>query len=255
MKKTLLVLALIAFVASASFADVSFMTANSVGAGKFAVLGMYAQNNQTDVSGTLIKNSPINIPGLGIFADNDSSGLSATSLGLKVEYGLPQVENLDVVGGYTSDTLPLVNKKWGSNSTGGNTTALGLKYTLPSMGLPVDSAVVVGYEYSALKIGGVGYGTTTYAVAGIVSKQMGMFVPYGGISLKSVSQNAMAGNVDARPGTGVQLNLGCAIGVAANQAVMVEINSEVDNWKDTKAKDDAYSSWVGGLSLGYVYMF
>lgn len=184
MKKLLIVLVAMILVASASFADVSFMTANSVGMGKWAVMGVYATNHNAEISGTISRNDVLGVPAVAF---------DTTALGVKAEYGTP-IENLDVLAGYSADTYVNAHHYLSLNEKSGNTTALGVKYTLPAMGLPCDTAVMVGYEYSAATLGvpgvNLGIGQTTYAIAGIVSKQMGMFVPYGGIALKSLNSES-----------------------------------------------------------------
>jgi hypothetical protein len=235
MKKSLLVLSLILVFASSSFAGVSFLTADSVGTGKVALLGVYATNHNGAVANT---------DGNLVHA-NDT-----TSLGLKVEYGI--MENLDVLVAYTQDAYPNMYSLLDVKAVDGATTGLGVKYTV--MKGVVDVAAVLGYESTTVKIDGVGSGMTTYTLAAVVSKKINMFIPYGGIGLKSLSRNATAG-VAALGGTALAWNLGCAIGVAENQAVMIEMNHEIDAWNAPSKLDDAMATSVGGISLGYAYMF
>jgi predicted porin len=250
MKKILGTVVALLLIATATFADVSFQTANSVGLGKWAVLGMYATNHQG------------NAANLG---DGDPAANDATSLGVRGEYGI--MKDLDVVAAYSMDTLVNVSHL-NAKQQSGSTMALGVKYSLSMLSMPVDSAVVVGYETSGvglkLDAGGTGSATTTTMALGyVVSKQMGMCVPYGGVFVKSLSQTMskkLTGGLDfgSIGGTGLAFNLGCAIGIAANQAILVEWNSENQAWAEAKKgafKIEENTVNVSGISLGYVYMF
>jgi hypothetical protein len=269
MKKTLIALILVVACAGSSFAGVSFLIAPSVGAGKVAVLGMYATNHNAEKTGNLSKDDAL---GAGGYC---AQALDTTSLGIRAEYGIPMVEDLDVLAAYSSDTYVNVKKQLDVNQKSASTTGLGVKYTLNNslnklwgVTLPVDVAAVLGYEYSAVDFGSTvdRMGQTTLGLGGVVSKKIDMYIPYGAIALKSLSQNAMPG-VDARPGTGIAFNIGCMIGVADNQAVAIEYNTETQSWADNaKAggliapgvsldKDNAYVQSVSGISLGYVYVF
>lgn len=250
MKKILVALVVLLLVASSSFASVNFTTANSVGEGKWAVLGMYATNHQGNA---------INL------GDSQPSIMDATSIGARVEYGV--MKNLDVLAAYSLDTFPNI-KELDVKQESGSTVSLGAKYTLSMLDLPVDLAVALGYESSNLGVkidaGGTGsIGSTTLGIGCIVSKQMGMFMPYGAVAVKSLSMTTskkLSGNIDfgSIGGTGLAFNLGCAIGIAANQAILVEYNSENQSWAEAKkgaAKVEANTANVSGISLGYAYMF
>jgi hypothetical protein len=91
---------------------------------------------------------------------------------------------------------------------------------------------------------------------------MGMFMPYGAVALKSISQTfgkKLTGlDFGAIGGTGLAFNVGCVIGVAKDQAVLVELNSENQAWAEAKkgaGKIEENAVNVSGLSLGYAYMF
>lgn len=262
MKKTLLVMVAVILLASVSFADVSFMTAPGIGQGKWALLGVYATNHIGAIA---------NEPALS------ANDFDSTSVGLKATYGV--MENMDLMVAYSADTL--VNMAGLGNEAGlgltsarqtsGSTTGLGLKYTVAkaSAMFPVDSAVMIGYQSSALglstNLGKTSMGQTEMAIAGIFSRMIGICVPYGGIALKSLSKDlgkVVGGTkVDADSGTGLMFNLGVYIGIAQNQAVAIEYNTETDVWAAvTKsghaiADKDNYALSVSGISLGYVYMF
>ncbi len=249
MKKTLFfALALIMVLAISSFADVSFNTANSVGVGKWAVLGLYGSNHI----------------GSGPGQAADLSYLDMTNLGVRAEYGV--MENLDLLAAYSMDTLPNLVSKFPNplatvKVTAANTMGLGVKYSCYKATdmIPVDCAVGFGYQSSVQTFTGMANaGVTTYALAGIFSKKMGMYVPYGAIVYKSLTQNAQPGS-SSIGGIGLQLNIGCYVGVADNQAVAIEYNTENDKWTDATVANtnmnNAYSNSVSGLSLGYVYMF
>jgi hypothetical protein len=261
MKKLLVTLVALLLVTSASFASVSFLTANSVGVGKWAVLGMYATNHDGNVANTL------GMPGGGASDGANPEALSSNSLGVRCEYGV--MKDLDVVVAYSMDTLAnLGQMDWKQDSA--STMGLGVKYTL-SLGLPVDSAVVFGYESSNVGVklqapsyvGGSGsISMTSLTLGGIVSKQMGMFVPYGGIFVKSLSEayskKIMGVDFGSIGGTGLGFNIGCAIGIAANQAILVEYNTENQAWTEAKKsgqKIEENAVNVSGISLGYAYMF
>ena len=250
MKKLLVTLVALLLVTSASFASVSFMTANSVGMGKFVALGMYATNHQGDVANN---------------SDGDPAAFDANSLGARVEYGV--MKDLDVLAAYSFDTLPNV-RDLSAKEDSGNTMSLGVKYSLSMLSMPVDSAVVFGYESSSVGLkldagGSASANTTTMALGYVVSKQMGMCMPYGGVFVKSLSQTMgkkLTGGLDfgSIGGTGLEFNIGCAIGIAANQAILVEYNTENQSWAEAKkgaGKIEENAVNVSGISLGYAYMF
>jgi hypothetical protein len=250
MKKLLVTLVALLLVTSASFASVSFLNANSVGVGKYVVLGMYATNHNGDVANN---------------SDDDPSVVDANSLGARVEYGV--MKDLDVVAAYSLDTLPNV-RKMDAKQESGSTLGLGVKYSLAPMGLPVDSAVMLGYESSNAGVkldagGSAGISSTTMALGYIVSKQMGTIMPYGGVFVKSLSKaygKKITGGVDVGSigGTGLAFNVGCAIGIAANQAILIEYNTENQAWAEAKkgvVKLEENAVNVSGISLGYAYAF
>lgn len=248
MKKTLIALTLIVTFAASSFASVSFLTAGSVGEGKCAVLGMYASNHNGAVN---------NI--------TDPQNLDATSLGVRVEYGI--MKDLDLLAAYSMDTLVNV-KELQAKQDSATTTGLGVKYTIMK-NAPVDVAVALGYESSTLglkmdvdgKVRGISMSTMTLGC--IVSQQMGTVMPYGAIAYKSLSQTldknlTFGADLGSIGGTSLAFNLGCAIGIAANQAILVEFNNEVQSWAEAKKGlviAEAHAVSVSGISLGYVYMF
>jgi hypothetical protein len=251
MKKTILALTLVALFASTSFAGVSFLTATSVGEGKFAILGMYGTNHL----------------GAGASCSVDPSYLDIMNLGVRVEYGTP-VKDLDVLAAYSVDSMPNLISKFpivaaSPKLLSASTTALGVKYSVIKDGasvqgieIPMDVAVGFGFESSSQHFSGIkDDGLTTWALAGIFSKKIDNMIPYGAIAYKSLSQNAKAGNVDSLGGVGLAFNLGLYYGIAKDQAVVIEYNTEQQAWTDTKAKNDAYANNVSGISLGYVYMF
>lgn len=250
MKKILVTLVAVLLVASASFADVNFMTANSVGQGKWAVLGMYATNHQGDA---------INL------SDASPQDFDSNSIGVRGEYGV--MKDLDLLAAYSMDTLPNI-KNVDAKQQSGSTMGLGVKYTLSMLSLPVDVAVAGGYQTSSVGVkldaGGTASVTmTTLALGCIVSKQMGMFMPYGGVAVKSLSQNlgkklTFGADLGSIGGTGLMFNLGVAIGIAENQAILVEYNTENQAFVEAKkgvVKQEANTVNVSGISLGYAYMF
>jgi predicted porin len=250
MKKILVTLVAVLLVASACFADPSFLTANSVGQGKWAVLGMYATNHMG------------NAANLG---DTDVAVMDSTSIGVRAAYGA--MKDLDVLVAYSMDTLPNV-RRMDVKQESGSTMGLGAKYTLSMLDLPVDVAVSGGYQSSNVGVkidaGGTGSITsTTIGVGCIVSKQMGMYMPYGAVAVKSLSSTqgkALTGGLDfgSVGGTALAFNIGCAIGIADNQAVLIEYNTENQAWAEAKKTGvtiEEHTINVSGISLGYAYMF
>ena len=258
MKKTILALAIIMVFAASSFASVSFMTANGVGAGKWDLMGAYGTAHMGAIA-----NEPAQSP----------QDLDVTSLGIKGTYGM--MDGLDLVVGLSSDNyMNLKSSELDATQTSGDTIGIGVKYSIPkSVNMtPVDAAVLVGYEQSALgiKTGGTPSRSTSttltsYTLGVILSKQMGMCVPYGGMAVKSLSQDlgkSLGTTVDALTGTGLMINLGVWVGIAANQAVAIEYDTENDSFsnltKSGKAvggEKDGSASSVSTLAVGYVYMF
>lgn len=250
MKKILVTLVALLLVASASFADVSFQTAKSVGAGKWAVLGIYTTNHQGNAAN---------------LSDAEPSDFDSNSLGLRAEYGVMQ--NLDVNAAYFSDTFPNFGRVDAKQSSG-SSIGLGVKYTLPVY-MPADSAVVLGYESSdaGLKLdagGSASMSMTTMTLGYVVSKQMGDCVPYGGVFVRSLSQASskkLTGGLDYGTigGSSLAFDLGCAIAIAADQAILVEYNLENQSWtgatKSGFPKFEENTVNVSGISLGYAYMF
>ncbi len=253
MKKTLIAIVAVMLLASSSFAGVSYLVAPGVGEGKWAVLGMYATNHQG-----------------GIANAGEPQWFDATSLGVRGSYGL--MDGLDLLAAYSMDTL--VNFKDFANPAeidakqeSGSTIGLGVKYTVTKYldMLPVDSAVAVGYEQSSAGVKSdlakATMTTTSYNIAAIFSKKIDMFVPYGAIALKSLSRDVGKVNgarSDAAGGTSLGFNLGCMIGIAADQAVAIEYNTENQAYTDYKVggvKMGESAVNVSGISLGYIYMF
>jgi len=256
MKKSLIALVAIIALATTSFASVSFLVAPGIGEGKIGVLGMYATNHN------------------GNLANQEEPQLSdVTSLGLRVSYGI--MANLDVLAAYSADTMVNV-KDMEAKQEGGSTTGIGVKYTLSPdwlMGLPVDAAVLLGYETSAASVkfdaevggGKASVGLNTIALAAIFSKKMDNLIPYGGIALKSLTRTGSGSGAGARKkmddlgGTALAFNLGCMIGVAENTVVAIEYNTENQSFgeptKSGKKLDDAFANSVSGISLGVAYVF
>jgi hypothetical protein len=252
MKKLFLVLAIVLAVASSSFAGVSFLTANSIGQGKFGLLGMYATDHRGDIA-----------------AAEGAQDLDSTSLGLRACYGL--TSNLDLIAAYSADTLVNIkNFAYGLNpkEDSANTSGIGLKYTLAPM-MPVDMAVAIGYQASSISLkNDAPVGTTSLTnsemdLSFIVSKMVGICMPYGSVTAKSLSMTLdkkfTTVDIGSIGGTGLAFNVGCAIGIAANQAVYVEYNTEAQAWNDGKKGSavvvPANSVSVSGISFGYGYMF
>lgn len=258
MKKAVLAMLVIVLFAASSFADVSFLTAQSVGVGKWAVLGMYATNHN------------------GVVANADNvQALDLTNLGVRGEYGTG-IENLDVLAAYSMDTLPNVasvdDPISSGKQTSGSTLSLGVKYslgaqTIPFVGTVLDTAVAGGYESGNEGIktdnGSTSIAMTSMSIGYIVSKKIDNLMPYGAVAYKMLTKDVgkLYGGtkIDAFSGTGLAFNLGCMIGIAENQAVAVEYNTETQAWSEaTKSGhklDDASATNVSGISLGYVYMF
>lgn len=264
MKKALLAMVIILAFASSSFAGVSFLTAPSVGEGNWAVLGMYATDHN------------------GVVANADSMSTTAfdsNSIGVRGEYGLQK--DLDLLVAYSFDTLPnikiidedpILGGAASGKQTSGTTMGLGVKYslgeqTLPLIGKVVDTAVAVGYEQSnagvksdAVKLN---ITKTTMSIGYIVSKQMDNLMPYGAVAYKMLTQDYGKSSWDALSGTALAFNIGCMIGIAKDQAIAVEYNTETDAFggavKPYKAMtgkaNDATATSVSGISLGYVYLF
>lgn len=256
MKKALIALALIMTFATTSFASVSFLTAPSVGQGKIAVLGIYATNH----GGGGINNG-----------GNDPSFFDTTSLGLRVAYGI--LPDLDVLAAYSADTFTRLSKiaDVGATQKGANTVGLGAKYTVvkESSSVPVDIAVLVGFESSLAKlslksgIGDTDLGQSSIGLAGIVSKKIDNLIPYGGIAIKSLQMfpgKAYGAKIDPIAGTGIMFNMGLLVGIAEDQAVAIEYNMENQAYGETTfpggAKaDDPSTQTVSGISIGYCYLF
>jgi len=253
MKKTLLALLVIIAFASSSFAGVSYLTAPSVGVGNWAVLGMYATNHNGDI-------------GNGNFCTTPPQNTDSNSLGARGEYGV--TKDIDLLLSYTMDTLPNIKDiDDGGKQTSGSTMAIGGKYslgkqTLPLLGNVVDTAAVVGYEKSSAGVKGDNIGSltiaqTTLAIGYVISKQMDNLVPYGAVAYKMLNKGYGKSAFDDQTGVGLAFNIGCMIGIAKDQAIAVEYNTENQNWTGVKKpiKDDDEGINVSGISLGYVYMF
>ena len=249
MKKALLAMLVILTCATSSFAGVSFLTAPSVGDGHWAVLGMYATNHN------------------GVIANGDTANTTAfdaTSLGVRGEYGM--MKSLDLLVAYSFDTLPnikAIDDPLGTGKqTSGTTMGLGVKYSLENKLMGCDTAVLAGYESSNTGIKSDGTGKlsvtgTKISLGYVVSKQMGNLMPYGCVAYKMLTTSYGKSAIDDLSGTGLGLNIGCMIGIAANQAIAVEYNTENDLFGGVKKpqKNDDSAVNVSGISLGYVYMF
>jgi long-subunit fatty acid transport protein len=253
MKKALIALIVVLAFATSSFAGVSFLTAPSVGIGNWAVLGMYTTDHQ------------------GSIANNEEPQIfDANSLGVRGEYGV--MKDVDLLVSYSMDTLPNL-KDIDCKQTSANTLGLGAKYsfgkqTIPLIGTVVDMAVAGGYQSSNVGIKADAGGSTSVAVTKmggsvILSKKMDNIMPYGSVSLNLLTEDAGKVNggvtVDTLSGMGLGFNIGCAIGIAKDQAVLVEYNSENQAWSELSKSghklDDASAVSVSGISLGYAYMF
>jgi hypothetical protein len=253
MKKTLLAMLVILTFATSAFAGVSYLVAPSVGEGNWAVLGMYATNHNGAIANR-----------------DDPQTMDSNSLGARGEYGM--MKDLDLLVAYSFDTL--VNIKDiddGGKQTSGSTMGLGAKYTLGNQSLPligkVDTAVAIGYETSSVgiksdNISSIGITTTAMSIGYIVSMQMDNLMPYGAVAYKMLTESFSKSGIDSLSGTGLAFNIGCMIGIAKDQAIAVEYNTEnqsygavAKSFGPIPAKDDAAGINVSGISLGYVYMF
>jgi hypothetical protein len=252
MKKSLLAMLVILTFATSAFAGVSFLTAPSVGEGNWAVLGMYATNH------------------IGTIANNDSNPnvFDSTSLGGRGEYGM--MKDLDVLVAYSLDTLVNIKDFDGGKQTSGTTMGLGAKYALGKQSLPLigtvaDTAVAFGYESSNATIkadaisGSLGITSTAISIGYIVSAKMDNLMPYGAVAYKMLTEAYSKSSLDTLSGTGLAFNIGCMIGIAKDQAIAVEYNTENQAYagvsKSMNGKDDAKGQNVSGISLGYVYLF
>lgn len=259
MKKSLIALVLILVCATASFASVSFLVAPGVGEGKWALLGIYGGSHMGN--------------GVNMSDDTNLAYRDATSMGLRVAYGL--TNDLDLLCAYSSDSYTNLKGYIDSQavagetidliSLGGSTGSLGIKYTLMRDGAdsPVDVAVSFGTETSFVRFkpdySGIMQttdqlnGLTTYALGCVVSKKMDMFIPYGAIALKSLFSQP-----ESRYGAGLALNLGVAIGLAENMAAMVELNFDNQSWPDNQLTGlnnvEASTNTNSSLALGFCYM-
>ena len=252
MKKSLLAMLVILTFATSAFAGISYLTAPSVGEGNWAVLGMYA----TDHNGAIANSEAPQV-------------LDGNALGVRGEYGV--MKDVDLLLSYTFDTLPNV-KDLDAKQTTGNTLGLGGKYalgkqTLPLIGTVVDTAAVLGYQSSNVGIkldagGSTSVASTVLGIGYVISKQMDNLIPYGGISYKMLTQDlgkTTGVKVDALSGKALAFNVGCMIGIAKDQAIAVEYNTENQAWSEISKSgtklDDASAVSVSGISLGYVYVF
>jgi len=259
MKKALLAMLVILTFAASSFAGQSFLVAPSVGEGNWTVLGMYG----TDHNGVIANE------GMG------TSALDGTGIGVQGEYGM--MKDLDLLVAYSMVTLPNIKEINDPTSDGKQTSGtkmgLGVKYslgkqTLPLIGTVVDTAVAGGYEQSNVGFkctgisGTVGITDTTMSIAYVMSKQMDNLMPYGAVAYKMITESFSKSSIDSLSGTGLGFNIGCMIGIAKDQAIAVEYNTENDSYAGTSksfgptgGKDDASAVSVSGISLGYVYVF
>ena len=262
MKKTLLAMLVILTFATSAFAGQSFLTAPSVGEGNWAVLGMYATNHNGAIANA------------GDTNEMNPDVLDSNSIGVRGEYGM--MKDLDLLVAYTFDTLPKIKgidiTNEDGKQTSGTTVGLGVKYSLgtqsiPLIGTVVDTAVAGGYESANAGVKSTLTKTlsltqTTMSIGYIVSKQMDNLMPYGAIAYKSLTQSYGKAAYDNLSGTALAFNIGCMIGIAKDQAIAVEYNTEnqsygavAKSFGPIPAKDDAAGINVSGISLGYVYMF
>jgi len=257
MKKILLAMLVILTFAASSFAGQSFLTAPSVGEGNWTVMGIYGTNHN------------------GVIANGDDpSVMDATGLGVKGEYGM--MKDLDLLVSYTFVTLPnikAIDDPVGSGKqTSGTNMGLGVKYslgkqTIPLIGSVVDTAVAGGYESSNVGVktdaGSLSTTDTTMSIAYVVSQKMDNLIPYGAVAYKMISESYSKSAYDPMSGTALAFNIGCMVGIAKDQAIAVEYNTENDAfgaqtkpWKALTGKaNDASAISVSGISLGYVYVF
>jgi long-subunit fatty acid transport protein len=257
MKKTLIALTLVVAFATSSFSAVSFLVAPGVGEGKIALLGLYGTNHN------------------GAVINSDQNNWSDTNnMGLRVAYGL--MDNLDLLAAYTMDSMPNIKNfedmqpVTGIKQVSGNTSGLGLKYSLSKAGaevmgyaIPVDCAVAVGYENSvaSIKADGsptVGMGMTSYSIGAVFSKQVDNMMPYGAIALKNLWQNTGNNRLELLDGKALAYNIGIMYGIAKDMAICAEYNLENQMWNEMTTKkgkkvDDASTTSVSGISLGFVY--
>jgi hypothetical protein len=130
----------------------------------------------------------------------------------------------------------------------------------------MDTAVAGGYEQANVGIkcdtGTFGTTDTTMSIGYIVSKQMDNLMPYGAVAYKMLTKDFGKSSIDSLSGTALAFNIGCMIGIAKDQAIAVEYNTENDSFAGVSkafapngGKDDASCVNVSGISLGYVYMF
>jgi hypothetical protein len=250
MKKSLLAMLVILTFATSAFAGVSYLTAPSVGEGNWAVLGMYATNHNGAIANC-----------------EEPQDYDGTGIGVRGEYGI--MKDLDLLVSYSFDTLVNI-KELDAKQTTGNTMGLGVKYSLGKMEMLMgaDMAVALGYESSdaGLKLdagGSTAMKVTSKAIGCIFSKKIDNFMPYGAIAYKLLAQDlgklGGVGTLPAMTGNALAFNIGCMIGIAENQAIAVEYNTENQSWaswkKSALIKDDASTVSVSGISLGYVYVF
>jgi hypothetical protein len=258
MKKILLAMLVVLTFAASSFAGQSFLVAPSVGEGNWTVMGVYGTDHN------------------GVVANADATSttvMDANGLAVKGEYGM--MKDLDLLVSYAFVTLPNIkgiNDPTGDGKqTSGTKMGVGVKYslgtqTLPLIGTVVDTAVAGGYEKADVGIkctgisGTLGITDTTMSIAYVVSKSMdNNLMPYGAVAYKMLTTSYSKSTLDSLSGTALAFNIGCMIGIAKDQAIAVEYNTENDSFggvsKSMTGKDDATCINVSGISLGYVYVF
>lgn len=200
--RLLATLLLISVVAVSAVSAELLITANPLGQGKIAVLGGYIQDSNY----------------------GNMSGLTLGTIGGYVGYGLTdKLDLLAQIGSSTAGgTLPL-----GVSSITGSGYALNLKYALMAEGkdFPVSVALGGGYKSasSTTNITGLGSFSTPMsqiAVAVGVSKIMAPFVPYGGLTYRSMNSSGTA------LGTAIDLSVGTAIAWSMQGAVLVEYTAQ-----------------------------
>ena len=250
MKKTVIVLAALIVFASSSFAGVSFLTAPGVGTGNWVAQGVYETNHDGAIGNT-----------------DDPTVFDSTSVGVRGEYGV--MKDLDVLVGYTSDTFPNIKRIDAAETgiqTSGYSVDVGVKYSLGKL-LGCDTAVMGGCRSISLGIKEDAVGNsndleTELSIGYILSMQMNNLTPYGGVFYRRLTENAgkiFGTSVDPFTEIGLAFNIGCKIGIASNQSILVEYNTENQEWSEEirhgVTLDDKSSINVSGISLAYEYDF
>ena len=215
MRALLAVLLSVILLTSISSADM-LVTANPIGAGKWAVMGAVVQDSNL----------------------LNTSGQTLLTIGGYVGYGLMEQLDLYVQAGM-GNAAGLPAGVEGSATSGG----LNVKYAIMQEA-PVSVAVGAGAKAVSMttKIGGASTtnsGTQISIMAG-VSKVMAPFVPYGGVAYRSTSG-------DVGDATQMDATVGSAIAWSEQGAVFVEYTLQ----SITPKGGSAYSSGQIGAGVGY----